>query len=98
WTQALKSKFADILNGIEITEYVSSDLPKENIRIETPQVEQISDEQIGKINELMTETDTQPEQFLKFMKIDSFDLFNSDDAKRAISALNQKKEALCLKK
>lgn len=38
-TQALKSKFADVLNGIEIAEYVSQDLPKEGVLVDSAPIE-----------------------------------------------------------
>ena len=92
-TQALKSKFADLLNGIEIAEYVTQDLPKENMVIENKSPEKISESQIEEINDLIKETNTDPKAFLSYMELESFDLFNAEDAKKAINALNQKKEA-----
>jgi len=96
-TQAIKSKFADVLNGMDIVEYISNDLPKEDIRIDEPKIESISSEQVESINELIALTETNPEQFLKFMKIESFDLFTFKDAERALIALNQKKDVMTSK-
>lgn len=96
-TQALKSKFADVLNGIDIAEYVSNDLPKEEIRVDEPAIEMASDEDVQTINELIIETSSDREKVLSFLKTDNLENITIETAKKAISLLSLKKEQACTK-
>lgn len=89
-TQALKSKFADVLNGMDIAEYVSQDLPKENIIVEQP-VEVIASETTKeKIEKLILETNSDEKEVFDYLKVENLDNLSEEIAKKAINALNQK--------
>lgn len=56
-----------------------------------------TEEQLDKIQSLLKTTDTPEEQFLTYFKIESFEMMNTLDAKKAINLLNSKRNALISK-
>jgi hypothetical protein len=94
-TQAIKSKFADILNGIEIAEYSSNDLPREGVRIDSPPFEPITKYQLEEILVLLGKIERNEDEVCshatrKFNRpIEAIKDFSTTEADQIIAEISQ---------
>jgi recombination protein RecT len=70
-----------------------------NFNDNPPDIVELANDDLNKeIQGLILETDSNPERLMTYLKIDSFENITIETAKKALNALNQKKDQLCLKK